>query len=119
MKLTAFKFSTLIASVSLLITSCGEATKDSKKAAELSHGIILENMDTTVNPKDDFYNYVNGNWMKNTKIPKDLSLWGGFSVLRKSTDKDVLEIIAKAKKKRKLRFGYRSGESIIFVRLQA
>ena len=98
MKLTAFKFSTLIASVSLLITSCGEATKDSKKAAELSHGIILENMDTTVNPKDDFYNYVNGNWMKNTKIPKDLSLWGGFSVLRKSTDKDVLEIIAKAKK---------------------
>ena len=98
MKLTAFKFSTLIASVSLLLTSCGEATKDSKKAADLSHGIILENMDTTVNPKDDFYNYVNGNWMKNTKIPKDISLWGGFSVLRKSTDKDVLEIIAKAKK---------------------
>ena len=98
MKLTAFKFSTLIASVSLLLTSCGEATKDSKKAADLSHGIILENMDTTVNPKDDFYNYVNGNWMKNTKIPKDMSLWGGFSVLRKSTDKDVLEIIAKAKK---------------------
>ena len=98
MKLTAFKFSTLIASISLLLTSCGEATKDSKKAADLSHGIILENMDTTVNPKDDFYNYVNGNWMKNTKIPKDISLWGGFSVLRKSTDKDVLEIIAKAKK---------------------
>ena len=98
MKLTAFKFSTLIASVSLLLTSCGEATKDSKKAADLSHGIILENMDTTVNPKDDFYNYVNGNWMKNTKIPKDMTLWGGFSVLRKSTDKDVLEIIAKAKK---------------------
>ena len=98
MKLIAFKFSTLVASISLLLTSCGEATKDSKKATELSHGIILENMDTNVNPKDDFYNYVNGNWMKNTKIPKDMTLWGGFSVLRKSTDKDVLEIIAKAKK---------------------
>ena len=98
MKLIAFKFSTLVASISLLLTSCGEATKDSKKATELSHGIILENMDTTVNPKDDFYNYVNGNWMKNIKIPKDMSLWGGFSVLRKSTDKNVLEIIAKAKK---------------------
>ena len=54
MKLIAFKFSTLVASISLLLTSCGEATKDSKKATELSHGIILENMDTTVNPKDDF-----------------------------------------------------------------
>lgn len=98
MKLIVFKFSTLIASVALVLTSCSEATKDSKKAAELSHGIILENMDTTVNPKDDFYNYVNGNWMKNTKIPEDRTIWGGFSVLRKSTDKDVLEIIAKAKK---------------------
>ncbi|MDA9341669.1 M13 family metallopeptidase [Flavobacteriaceae bacterium] len=98
MKLTASKFSTLIASVALLLTSCTEVTKDSKKAAELSHGIILKNMDTTINPKDDFYNYVNGNWMKNTKIPKDRTIWGGFSVLRKSTDKDVLDILAKAKK---------------------
>jgi len=98
MKLIASKFSTLIASVAFLLTSCTEVTKDSKKAAELSHGIILKNMDTTINPKDDFYNYVNGNWMKNTKIPEDRTIWGGFSVLRKSTDKDVLDILAKAKK---------------------
>ncbi len=56
-------------------------------------GIVLENMDKTVSPKDDFYSYVNGNWQKNTKIPDDESVWGGFSVLRKSTRKDVLEII--------------------------
>ncbi len=98
MKLIAFKFSTLAASLTLMLMSCGEANKGSKKADELSHGIILENMDTSVNPKDDFYNYVNGNWMKNTKIPEDRTIWGGFSVLRKSTDSDVLEILAKAKK---------------------
>ena len=97
MKLTAFKFLTLTASLALMLMSCGEANKSSKKADELPHGIILENMDTSVNPKDDFYNYVNGNWMKNTKIPEDRTIWGGFSVLRKSTDKDVLEILAKAK----------------------
>ena len=97
MKLTAFKFLTLTTSLALMLMSCGEANKSSKKADELPHGIILENMDTSVNPKDDFYNYVNGNWMKNTKIPEDRTIWGGFSVLRKSTDKDVLEILAKAK----------------------
>ena len=97
MKLTAFKFLTLTASLALMLMSCGEANKSSKKADELRHGIILENMDTSVNPKDDFYNYVNGNWMKNTKIPEDRTIWGGFSVLRKSTDSDVLEILAKAK----------------------
>ena len=60
-------------------------------------GIILENMDTSVDPKDDFYNYVNGNWMKTNTIPDDESRWGGFGVLRKTTRKDVLEIMNTSK----------------------
>jgi putative endopeptidase len=59
-------------------------------------GIVLENMDTSVDPKEDFYNYVNGSWMKNTEIPEDRSTWGGFSVLRKSTDADMLAILDEA-----------------------
>ncbi|MDA9285149.1 M13 family metallopeptidase, partial [Flavobacteriaceae bacterium] len=55
-----------------------------------------ENMDTSVDPKDDFYNYVNGNWMKTNTIPDDESRWGGFGVLRKTTRQDVLEIIKTA-----------------------
>ena len=35
--------------------------------------------------------------MKNTEIPDDQSRWGGFGVLRKSTDKNVLNILAEAK----------------------
>ncbi len=97
-----FKLITLVAVLSLLVSSCGENKKETEKEAtakadDISHGIILENMDSSVNPKDDFYNYVNGNWMKTTEIPEDRTIWGGFSVLRKSTDKDVLEILAKAK----------------------
>ena len=60
-------------------------------------GIVLENMDPSVNLKDDFYNYVNGSWSKNTKIPDDETRWGGFGVLRKSTRQDVLEIINASK----------------------
>ncbi|MFT5736645.1 MAG: putative endopeptidase, partial [Maribacter sp.] len=60
-------------------------------------GIVLANMDTTISPKSDFYNYVNGNWMKFTEIPDERTSWGGFSVLRKSTDDDVLKILATAK----------------------
>jgi len=59
-------------------------------------GIDLQNMKPEINPKDDFYNFVNGTWMDETEIPADRSSWGGFSVLRKSTDNDVLEILAKA-----------------------
>ena len=74
-----------------------EAKKDTALAEEKIPGIILENMDTTVSPNEDFYNYVNGNWMKTNTIPDDESRWGGFGVLRKSTRKDVLDILNTSK----------------------
>ncbi|MEW7290573.1 M13 family metallopeptidase [Aquimarina sp. 2304DJ70-9] len=90
-----------LAAFTLAFVSCKNETKksdtDTTAVVEKIPGIVLENMDTSVSPKEDFYNYVNGNWMKNTKIPDDRTSWGGFGVLRKSTDKDVLDILAKAK----------------------
>ncbi|MEM9681056.1 MAG: M13 family metallopeptidase [Bacteroidota bacterium] len=74
-----------------------DAQKDTALAEEKIPGIILENMDTDVRPQDDFYNYVNGNWMKTNTIPDDESRWGGFGVLRKSTRKDVLDILNTSK----------------------
>ncbi len=83
----------------LAFVSCKNDAKKEEVVAEVEKipGIVLENMDKSVSPKEDFYNFVNGNWMKKTKIPDDRTRWGGFGVLRKSTDADVLEIIAKAK----------------------
>ena len=72
MKKTIFKTAVLIAVAPMILISCGnnESKKDVAEVADNQpHGIILENMDTSVNPKDDFYNYVNGSWMKNTEIP--------------------------------------------------
>ncbi|MBT8259888.1 MAG: M13 family metallopeptidase [Flavobacteriaceae bacterium] len=78
-------------------TSCKEDSKKDLAEVEKIPGIILENMDTSVSPKDDFYNYVNGNWMKTNTIPDEESRWGGFGVLRKSTRADVLEILNTSK----------------------
>jgi len=95
MKKNIFKSFVALGTFILLLSSCQQTTN--KKEVEESRGIILENMDTAVSPKEDFYNYVNGNWMKNTEIPDDQVRWGGFGVLRKATDHDVLKILAKAK----------------------
>ena len=65
------------------IVACKEEANKDTAMAEKIPGIVLENMDTSVSPKEDFYNYVNGTWMKTNTIPDDESRWGGFGVLRR------------------------------------
>ena len=77
---------------SLAFVSCTEDKKQEKSA-----GIILENMDTSVKPTDDFFRYVNGSWVDKTEIPDDQTSWGGFNELRKKTDADVLDTIQNQK----------------------
>lgn len=57
------------------------------------HGIAIEYMDKSVRPQDDFYNYVNGGWMKTTVIPSDKASWGSFNELRERTDENSLKIL--------------------------
>lgn len=59
-------------------------------------GIDVSLMDTSVSPTKDFFNFVNGTWLKNTEIPADKTRWGSFDELRQNTDKDALEILQDA-----------------------
>ncbi len=99
MKTNISKFVLAFAIIIIAFSACNDKGKTEKE--EDPRGIILSNMDTLVSPKDDFYNYVNGSWMKNTEIPDDQVRWGGFNVLRKKTDFDVLDILNKAKESNK------------------
>lgn len=83
------KISVLAAVV--LMASCA-------KKEELTSGINKKNMDTKVKPGDNFADYVNGTWMKNTKIPADKSAYGAFDMLYDQSQKDVKAIIEEAAK---------------------
>lgn len=75
-----------LATIVALTAGCG-GTQEPHQAINLSH------MDTTVRPQDDFYHYVNGNWMKTAEIPADKARWGSFDELRENTDEAVLKIL--------------------------
>ncbi|TLP82204.1 hypothetical protein [Maribacter sp. ACAM166] len=60
----------LLAAGLVALTSCKEEAKSTAEVEEIA-GTVLANMDTTLNPKSDFYNYVNGNCMKFTEILDD------------------------------------------------
>jgi len=55
-----------------------------------THGFDLSNMDKSVNACDDFFEYANGNWVKNTAIPPSQSRWGNFNILAEN-NRDVLK----------------------------
>jgi hypothetical protein len=42
------------------------------------HGIHPADLDTAVKPCEDFYQYANGTWLKNTQIPSEYPVWGSF-----------------------------------------
>src|ERR1700761_4694965 len=53
-------------------------------------------MDTTVKPADDFFDYANGAWMKNTVIPASESDWGSFTTLYNDNEANLHKIIEDA-----------------------
>ncbi len=53
--------------------------------APLISGIDAQNADTSIRAQDDFYDHVNGKWIKNTEIPADKSRWGAFNELAENS----------------------------------
>lgn len=51
--------------------------------------------DKKLRPQDDFFGYVNNNWLKNNPIPPNESVWGTFYVLREKSAKAINEIVDK------------------------
>lgn len=88
MKYLSKKWALLSAVVAM--TSC-ECPKNNEKTPQSA--LDLSAMDLSVRPQDDFYNFVNGSWMKTAKIPADKATWGAFHMLRETTDENSLLIL--------------------------
>ena len=59
-------------------------------------GLDPKNMDLTVKPTDNFFQYVNGNWVKNNPIPESESSWGVFNELYEKNFKKLKTILEEA-----------------------
>ena len=66
---------------------CGNRTKDSGK------GLDKKNIDPSVSPAVDFYQYAIGGWLKNNPIPDEYSRWGSFEILAETNNKVLKEIL--------------------------
>ena len=60
---------------------------------ELQSGINLGDLDTSVRPADDFYEYACGGWMKNNPLPAAFSRFGSFDRLAEDNNKRINGIL--------------------------
>ncbi|MCD6090106.1 MAG: M13 family metallopeptidase [Bacteroidales bacterium] len=71
-----------------VLQSCNEPMQKEMKP------IVMEDMDLTVSPKENFYQYANGGWIKSNPLPSDRSRFGSFDALSDRNEKQIKEIFA-------------------------
>lgn len=54
------------------------------------------NMDLSVKPGDDFYQYASGTWIKNNPVPAKETRWGSFNELREFNAQAVKSLVEQA-----------------------
>ncbi len=59
----------------------------------MPHGIKKENLDQTISPKEDFYQYCNGGWMKEHPLTGEYSRFGMFDFLREQARDQLKDLI--------------------------
>ncbi len=68
------------------VASCGHTQQQQK-------GIDMANLDTSVAPGEDFYQYACGGWMKNNPLPAEYSRYGSFDQLSQDNLAHLKELV--------------------------
>ena len=67
--------------------------------AQNKSGLVMENLDKTAKPADDFYQFATGGWQKNHPLPAAYSRYGSFDQLQEDNNKRINSILTELQKK--------------------
>ena len=90
------KYVSCACAAALVVSVCSPLSVDA--APPLKSGVLQQNFDKSVRPQDDFYHYVNGQWLTETAIPSDRSNYGTFTLLEEGAEKNLRDILEEASK---------------------
>lgn len=90
-----FKASIWSLALGMLLVSCSSETSK-KTTSTAAKAVDLKNMDLTVKPGDDFFQYTSGGWLRNNPVPDDKTQYGSFTVLADQNQKQLKALILEA-----------------------
>src|ERR1043165_2246985 len=71
-----------------ILASCN----NNSETASVKQDILFANLDTTVKPSEDFFEYANGGWIKKNPVPGDESAWGVGDLVQEDIYKRLKKI---------------------------
>ena len=66
-----------------------------KKPKKTTSGVTASNLDKTVKPTADFYQYACGGWMANNPLGDEYARYGSFDVLGENNQKQLQDLVTK------------------------
>src|SRR5215470_6865686 len=87
-----------IVTIISLICTVGLFASTQPQGAQNAPPLDPTNIDSSVKPGDDFFNYANGAWIKRTEIPPEYSRWGAFNELIERNNDSLHTIAEKTSK---------------------
>jgi putative endopeptidase len=97
--------------IAIILTGISSVSFSYNKIKGSGNEINKRDMDTTVSPAVDFFEYANGSWLKNTEIPAAYSGWGSFYILNDDNLKRIQSILSEINAKADLKNG--SSEQLV------
>lgn len=92
---------TLVISGAVLLSAAAFTPDGNKKATPTgppAKFIDPANMDLSVKPGDDFFEYANGTWIKQNAIPSKETRWGSFNILHQENTDKLLGLLSEVSK---------------------
>ena len=89
--------------LALGFTACQNPEKTETEKPDL--GFDLANLDTTVDPCTDFFQYTAGGWIRKNPIPETESRWGSFNILIEENNAKVKGLLDSVREVKDLRKG--------------